>query len=376
MKQNRSIRYMARATSVTISAALGSTTFAAAQTVSITPSMMSRVGMIDERYQSYNIEMLEVTGGRFWRPYGPAQAVLRQPAPMSPGGDTPTGMSPSLYEYRPPIDLTNARLRKLAAALGPAYVRVSGTWANTAYFPASDQAPADAAAGFGSVLTHQQWRGVIKFSKAVDARIVTSFANGDGTRDAAGVWTSEQAKLFLDYTRSVGGRITAAEFMNEPDMAAMGGAPAGYDAAAYGRDFKIFHAFAGQSAPEMQILGPGSVGEAAEAWAVVSGYGSADLLKTRDLLAASRPAQVDAWRIQSVAATPSFPADTSKWSSASAGVFQSSVLRGRELRAAATAAISSALFVLRSVPLGKYWRSSPLVFSLVPRCHGLCGSQK
>ena len=24
----------------------------------------------------------------------------------------------------------------------------------------------------------------------------------------------------------------------------------------------------------------------------------------------------------------------------------------------------------------EYWRSSPLVFSLVPRCHGLCGSQK
>ena len=30
----------------------------------------------------------------------------------------------------------------------------------------------------------------------------------------------------------------------------------------------------------------------------------------------------------------------------------------------------------RSVPFGKYWRSRPLVFSLVPRCHGLCGSQK
>src|SRR6202021_510149 len=44
--------------------------------------------------------------------------------------------------------------------------------------------------------------------------------------------------------------------------------------------------------------------------------------------------------------------------------------RGRELRAAATAAISLALCMLRSVPLGKYWRSSPLVFSLVPRCHG------
>ena len=32
------------------------------------------------------------------------------------------------------------------------------------------------------------------------------------------------------------------------------------------------------------------------------------------------------------------------------------------------------LFVLTSagfvLPLGKYWRSSPLVFSLEPRCHG------
>lgn len=34
-----------------------------------------------------------------------------------------------MFQARPSIDLTNARLRKLAAALGPAYVRVSGTWA-------------------------------------------------------------------------------------------------------------------------------------------------------------------------------------------------------------------------------------------------------
>ena len=30
----------------------------------------------------------------------------------------------------------------------------------------------------------------------------------------------------------------------------------------------------------------------------------------------------------------------------------------------------------KSVPFGKYWRSSPLVFSLVPLCQGLLGSQK
>ena len=60
----------------------------------------------------------------------------------------------------------------------------------------------------------------------------------------------------------------------------------------------------------------------------------------------------------------------------SAGVRQPRVLRGRPLRAAATEVRSSAVCLLRSVPLGKYCLSKPLVFSLVPRCHGLCGSQK
>ena len=75
------------------------------------------------------------------------------------------------------------------------------------------------------VLTRQQWRGVVDFSKAVDAQIVTSFAIGAGTRDAQGVWNVDQAKRRLDYTRSLGGRIAAAEWVNEPTLAGMGGAP-------------------------------------------------------------------------------------------------------------------------------------------------------
>ncbi len=269
-----------------------------AQTISLAPTDMPKIGTVDERYQSYNVEMLEVTGGKFWRPYGPElEAALRQPAPppSASSGDTPAGMNPALYEYRPPIDLTNPRLRKLAAALGPAYVRVSGTWANTTYFPETEQAPAQPPPGFMGILTHQQWRGVIDFSKAVDAEIATSFATGVGTRDAAGVWTPEQAKRRLDFTRAAGGRIAAAEWMNEPTVAAMGGAPQGYDAAAYGRDFKVFRAFAQQAAPGMLILGPGSVGESTGDWAVAAGYGSDVLLSARDLMVASQPAPVDAF---------------------------------------------------------------------------------
>ena len=118
-----------------------------------------------------------------------------------------------------------------AARLAPAYVRVSGTWANTTYFAVSDSPPSAPPPGFNGILSHQQWRGVIDFSQAVGAQIVTSFAVSPGTRDATGVWTPNQARRFLAYTRSIGGTIAVAEFMNEPNLAEMGGAPAGYDAA-------------------------------------------------------------------------------------------------------------------------------------------------
>jgi len=267
------------------------------------PADMARIGAIDERYQSYNVEMLEVTGGKFWKPYGPdLEAALRQPPPAATtsSSDTPAGMSPALYQYRPPIDLGNARLRKLASALGPAYVRVSGTWANTTYLADTDQAPKAPPPGFNGVLTRQQWKGVVDFAKAVDAQIVTSFANSAGTRDATGAWTPEQARRWVEYTRSVGGRIAAAEFMNEPTLAAMGGAPTGYDAAAFGRDFKRFEAFARQAVPGMLVLGPGSVGETTGDWGVA--YGSAPVLKTRDLLAATGPG-VDAFSYHHYGAT-------------------------------------------------------------------------
>jgi hypothetical protein len=234
-----------------------------AKELSIAPASMPRVGTVDERFQSYNVEMNEVTGGRFWKPYG---------------SNTSDGHS-DLYAYRTPIDLTNARLRRLAAALAPGYVRVSGTWANATYFADSDPAPPVPPPGFNEILTQQQWQGVVSFSQAVGAQIVTSFAVSIGTRDAAGVWSPDQAHRFLAYTYSVGGRVAAAEFMNEPNLATTGVAPAGYDAAAYGRDFKIFRSFLKKNFPDIVVLGPGTVGEAASA---------------SDLLVASGPGGVDA----------------------------------------------------------------------------------
>lgn len=78
-------------------------------------SSLAKLGTVDERYQSYNVEMVEVTGGRFWAPYG------------GPKGE--------LHRMRPPLDLSAPRIRALAKPLGPVYMRVSGTWANSTYLP-------------------------------------------------------------------------------------------------------------------------------------------------------------------------------------------------------------------------------------------------
>lgn len=237
---------------------------------------LARVGTVDERFQSYNIEMAAVTGAEFWKPYT----------------SEPTG--PDMFAYRPPRDLAAPRLRKLAAAFGPAYVRVSGTWANSTYFADTDHPPATPPAGFKGVLTRQQWRGVVDFANAVDAKIVSSFPISPGVRDAAGRWTPDQAQRWLDFTHSIAGEIVAAEFMNEPNMPDFGGAPKGYDAAAYGRDFRAFQAFIEQAAPTMTILGPGSVLETPAPWAMGAEsldklMGSARMMSSTDMLTASGP---------------------------------------------------------------------------------------
>lgn len=268
---------------IALTLALVLTTAALPAAAQQNPSTMLKVGSVDPRFQSYNVEMVEVIGGRFWKPYGSKTAAT----PSTAG--TPGGIDPALFEQRTPINLSNPRLRKLAVALGPAYLRVSGTWANTVYFQDTDAAaPATPPAGFGGVLTRAEWKGVVEFAKAVDAQIVTSFSTSAGTRDATGTWTPVEATKFLDYTQSIGGSIAAAEFMNEPTFASAAGVPKGYDAAAYGRDFAVFEPFFRKAAPHSVLLGPGSVGEGID-------FIPVKLLPSKELLQSMGPNPVDAF---------------------------------------------------------------------------------
>lgn len=212
---------------------------------------LPQVAEVDMRFQSINIEMCEVVGGDFWVPYN-----LIDTARVRKEGFA------ALKRKIPSIDLYNAKLRNLASALGPMYVRVSGTWANTTYFQDDDNPKLEVAPkGYENVLTRKEWKGVIDFCEVIDAQLVTSFAISEGMRNEKGEWTPAQIEPLLKYTDKIGGKIAAAEMFNEPSHADHGGAPEGYDAAQYAKDFERFKSFVKNAAPDMKIMGPGSTGE-------------------------------------------------------------------------------------------------------------------
>lgn len=232
---------------------------------------LAKLGTVDDRFQSYNVEMVEVTGGRFWAPYG------------GPKGE--------MYRMRPPVNLADPRLRALAAILGPAYIRVSGTWANSTYLPAEDEVVAAPPPGFNQVLSRDQWRGVVAFARAVDAKIVTSFPASPGARNADGSWNPEQAQRLVDLTREAGGEIHSAELFNEPTIPTHGAFPKGYGVADFGRDFRIFKSWAAKAAPAMKLVGTGGT---AEGTMMKNGPQSDGMgfLRSEDLLAAN-PGSLD-----------------------------------------------------------------------------------
>ena len=235
-------------------------------TDTLDPNRFVRAGRVLERFQSYNIEMAEITGGRFWKPYTPAQVAGTEPFsatadPDDDAADSSEAFSSlrSLTAPRDPVDLTGARIRTLAAALGPVHLRVSGSWSAHTYFDHDNSTAGVPPAGYHAVLTTDQWDGLIDFARHVGATLVTSMANTAGAHHADGAWNPENSRAFVEYTIANGLEIAGAEFMNEPDLAPMHGAPEGYTTADYARDVALFVRMLRESAPAAHFVGPGSV---------------------------------------------------------------------------------------------------------------------
>ena len=215
---------------------------------------MKYLGSVDERYQSYNVEMAEVVGGRFWRPYKTMDSLPSSTSSFTFSND-------QMFRKVPPVNLADKRLVNLAKGLAPAYVRVSGSWANTVYFQDNDSPQIKAPAGFVNTLTRKQWKGVIGFVKATNSKLITSFAASTGVRDSKGNWTTAEAQKIVDYTKSIGGKITGAELFNEPTIPMAAGVDTNYNGQNFAEDVAVFRAWAKKEVPGMLLIGPGSTAE-------------------------------------------------------------------------------------------------------------------
>lgn len=255
-----------------------------------TPS--SFVRNVDRRLVSYNIEMTEVTGGTFWRAYTPEQIAGTEEFPPITDLHDMTAAK-ALMQYFPPIDLYNERLRKLAKELGPAWIRVSGTWATKTYYDLDGSAKGRAPDGYASVLTREQWVGVLDFVKFVGGKLLISVSNCASDHPDGGPLNLTQAKKIFDFSRNYGVEIGAVEFMNEPNMMEASGAPAGYTPANYARDQDILYGWVRDNYPDCLLVGPCTTGDPDLVNMESRGFGAGigSLMKvctTADLLAGTK----------------------------------------------------------------------------------------
>lgn len=220
--------------------------------VKIRQNGLKEIRKIDERFVSYNIEMTEITGGTFWKEYTPEQIAGTE---MFTPAKSFFDMEAFMREY-PPVDLYEEKIRKFAKALGPVYVRVSGSWATDTYYDFDGHTKGIVPKGYKSILTKKQWQGVLDFVREVGAKLLISVSNCKGDHENGKAWSSEQAKLLFDFSRDYGVPISAAEFMNEPNVLVMDPPTEGYGAVQFGRDQDTFFRFVRENYPEVKLVGP------------------------------------------------------------------------------------------------------------------------
>ena len=228
-----------------------------AEFVKLDPAKLSALRQIDERLVSYNVEMTEVTGGTFWKAYTDAQIDGTEEFPAILDWSN----MGNLQQWYDPIDTTNPRLINLAKDLGPAWVRVSGTWANKTYYDFDNKYGGKVPEGFQNVLSKQQWLNLLDFVRAIGAKLLVSIANCPGIHAADEPMPFEQADLLFRTSKEYGVPISAAEFTNEPNLIAVSGLPKGYTAADHARDHDLFGAWLRENYPECLFVGPCTVGD-------------------------------------------------------------------------------------------------------------------
>lgn len=199
------------------------------------PQRLPFVAEVSERFVSVAVDVDQLAGGTFWDPAGGPDMVAA-----------------------PPYDFSRARLRTLAGALAPAYLRLGGSASDQTYYDLS-AAPGDPPAPFELVLTRAQFDAANQFAIDLGLEVVFTVNAGAGPRDAGGVWDAANAEALLRHAAARDCPLAVLEFGNEPNLFAVRAGIAGYGADDYARDLAAFRALRDRVAPGTPILAAGNI---------------------------------------------------------------------------------------------------------------------
>jgi len=223
----------------------------------LTIDLARPAGEVDARFLSLMLDSALLVGGVWW----------------SPEGEVGTGVEGPRIE---PVDLGAPRLRRLARALAPAYLRVGGTEADRIHLALDGDAPPPP--GFAHTLGAARWAELVAFIRAADLDLFLTLPAGPGTRDAEGAWTPRDARRLLDHARRRSDPIAVLELGNEANLYfSVFGLRHRVTGARYAADFARFRALARELAPQARVVGPASaywplLGELYGPFALLEGF--------------------------------------------------------------------------------------------------------
>ncbi|MFN3200583.1 MAG: hypothetical protein ACE366_19445 [Bradymonadia bacterium] len=207
--------------------------------VALTVDTTAPLTTVDRRYLSLAIDASQVVGGYWW---SEADGVTQ-------------GLG---SERADPFDFTRPRLRAMAQALAPAYLRIGGTEADKLYYDFGDNPPDEPEAPFEFTLTAAQWASLNDFTAAVGYDLMFTLNAGPGTRDEHDAWTPDMARVLLEHAKSRGDQVAVWELGNE-----INGYPALHmglrvDGPMYAADVAVARALIDEVDPQSLLAGPSS----------------------------------------------------------------------------------------------------------------------
>jgi heparanase len=193
------------------------------------------VAIVDDRFLSVAVDSAQLVGGEWWDDAGAVD-----------------GMQPV-----PPFDFGRARLRTLAAALAPFYLRVGGTDADRTVYALGPTPAAPPVAPDRWTLTAEEWNGAVDFARALDAPIVFTLNAGPAHRGSDGGFIADGARTLLAAAASTGAPVAAWELGNE-----INGYPVTFlttvSASTYVADLATARTLVDGTTPGAKLAGPAS----------------------------------------------------------------------------------------------------------------------